>query len=50
MAEVLSQLRAQGFAGSVIAEVSTRGAASREDRVADLKETLRFAREALRED
>ncbi len=50
MAEVLRQLRQQSFCGSVIAEVSTRGAASREDRVADLQQTLEFARTHLRED
>jgi sugar phosphate isomerase/epimerase len=50
VAEVLRQLRQQSFCGSVIAEVSTRGAASREDRVADLQQTLEFARTHLRED
>lgn len=48
--EVLRQLQTQGFRGSVIAEVSTRSAASREDRVADLTETLEFTRAHLRED
>lgn len=47
VAEVLQQIRRQGFMGSVIAEVSTRGAASREERIADLRETLDFARTHL---
>lgn len=47
VAEVLQQIRRQGFKGSVIAEVSTRGAASREERIADLRETLDFARTHL---
>lgn len=47
VAEVLQQIRRQGFMGSVIAEVSTRGAASREERIADLRETLAFARTHL---
>jgi len=44
VAEVLTQLRAQDFAGSVIAEVSTRGAATRDERVEDLRHTLQFTR------
>ena len=44
VAEVLTQLRAQGFTGNVIAEVSTRGAASRDERVEDLRHTLHFTR------
>jgi len=47
VAEVLTQLRAQEFAGSVIAEVSTRGAASRDQRVEDLRLTLEFTRTHL---
>jgi hypothetical protein len=35
------------FGGSVIAEVSTRSAQSRDERVADLRETLNFARRHL---
>lgn len=42
--DVLRQLRRQGFSGSVIAEVSTRSAATRDDRVQDLRETLEFAK------
>lgn len=45
--EVLRQLQSQSFAGSIIAEVSTRSASSREDRVADLTETLAFTRAHL---
>ena len=44
VAEVLTQLRAQEFTGNVIAEVSTRGAASRDERVEDLRHTLQFTR------
>lgn len=45
--EVLRQLQTQGFNGQIIAEVSTRGAASREARVADLAESLEFTRAHL---
>ncbi|GDX33025.1 hypothetical protein LBMAG15_19600 [Actinomycetes bacterium] len=45
--EVLGLLAATAFTGSVIVEVSTRGAGSREQRVADLTEALSFARRHL---
>ena len=45
---VLSHLATTGFAGSVIVEVSTRGAGSREHRESDLTEALAFARLHLR--
>ncbi|NDG95737.1 MAG: sugar phosphate isomerase/epimerase, partial [Actinobacteria bacterium] len=47
VAEVLAGLAEAGFGGSVIAEVSTRSAQSRDERVADLRETLDFARKHL---
>jgi sugar phosphate isomerase/epimerase len=47
VAEVLGHLAERGFRGTVIAEVSTRRAADREARVADLAETLAFARRHL---
>jgi hypothetical protein len=40
-------LPGRGFAGTVAVEVSTRRAASRADREADLAESLRFARTHL---
>jgi sugar phosphate isomerase/epimerase len=46
VAEVLRALRNSGFAGSVIAEVTTRTAADRDERIADLQETLDFTRAA----
>jgi sugar phosphate isomerase/epimerase len=46
VAEVLRALRNSGFAGSVIAEVTTRTAADRDERIADLRETLDFTRAA----
>ena len=45
--EVLASLGRSGFAGSVVAEVTTRAARSRAERVADLRETLEFARAHL---
>jgi sugar phosphate isomerase/epimerase len=42
--ELLERLAAQSFDGAVIVEVSTRGAANREAREADLAEALAFAR------
>lgn len=42
--EVLSSLRARGFNGDVIAEVSTRKSADRQERETDLAEALAFAR------
>jgi sugar phosphate isomerase/epimerase len=47
VAEVLARLAEASFGGSVIAEVSTRSAQSRDERVADLRETLNFARRHL---
>jgi sugar phosphate isomerase/epimerase len=46
-AEVLRSLSARGFTGSVALEVSTRKAASRAAREADLRESLEFARRHL---
>jgi sugar phosphate isomerase/epimerase len=43
-AEVLEALAARGFEGTVVREVSTRRAANRADREADLAEALAFAR------
>lgn len=47
VAEVLGLLTARGFSGSVILEVSTRRAADRVAREADLVEALAFARSHL---
>lgn len=44
VAQVLTHLAGSGFAGTVIAEVSTRRAPDRAARIADLAETLAFAR------
>lgn len=44
VAEVLTSLAGAGFTGTVIAEVSTRKAPDRAARIADLAETLAFAR------
>jgi sugar phosphate isomerase/epimerase len=46
-AEVLRGAAAAGYRGMVVAEVNTRHAASREARLADLAETLSFARAHL---
>ena len=46
-AEVLGHLAASAFGGSVIVEVSTRGAQTKEQRVSDLTESLLYAREHL---
>ena len=46
-AELLQHLARTGFDRTVIVEVSTRGALSREEREADLTEALRFARRHL---
>ncbi len=45
--EVLGLLAASGFDGHVIAEVSTRRAADRAERLADLRDALAFARSHL---
>jgi sugar phosphate isomerase/epimerase len=46
-AQLLEQLGERGYRGMVVLEVSTRRAAGREDRQADLAESLAFAREHL---
>ncbi|MGK5444235.1 sugar phosphate isomerase/epimerase family protein [Micromonospora sp. URMC 105] len=46
-AELLRSLAGRGFTGSVAVEVTTRGAKSRADREADLREALAFARAHL---
>jgi sugar phosphate isomerase/epimerase len=46
-AELLAQLRATGYARSVVLEVNTRKAADPEQRLADLAESLEFARRHL---
>ena len=43
-AELLGQLAARGFSGTVVVEVSTRRSANRAEREADLAEALAFAR------
>jgi sugar phosphate isomerase/epimerase len=43
-AQVLEQLALQGFAETVVVEVTTRRAANRAEREADLAEALAFAR------
>lgn len=48
VAEVLRLLGATGWSGSVVAEVNTRRARSREERLELLRETLGFAREHTR--
>jgi sugar phosphate isomerase/epimerase len=48
VAEVLQSLAAAGWTGSVVAEVNTRAAASDDERLAMLAETLAFAREHTR--
>jgi sugar phosphate isomerase/epimerase len=46
-AELLGQLRATGYDGAVVLEVNTRKAASPAQRLADLAESLDFARAHL---
>jgi sugar phosphate isomerase/epimerase len=46
-AELLRGVAATGYRGVVVAEVNTRRAPTREDRLADLAETLAFARSHL---
>jgi sugar phosphate isomerase/epimerase len=46
-AELLRGIAATGYRGMVVAEVNTRRAVNREDRLADLSETLSFARTHL---
>jgi sugar phosphate isomerase/epimerase len=46
-AELLTGLASAGFDGVVVVEISTRKAASREEREADLAESLAFARTHL---
>lgn len=45
--EVLAHLAERGFEGTIIAEVSTRSARTRDQRIADLAESLDFARRAF---
>jgi sugar phosphate isomerase/epimerase len=47
VAEVLDYLVAQGWDGSVVAEVNTRKAKTEQERLALLKETLAFAQDRL---
>jgi sugar phosphate isomerase/epimerase len=46
-AQLLRSLRGRGFTGAIAVEVSTRRAANRNEREADLAEALRFARAHL---
>src|SRR5262249_30001924 len=46
-AELLRGITAPGYQGMVVAEVNTRRAATRDARLADLTETLTFARKHL---
>jgi sugar phosphate isomerase/epimerase len=46
-AELLRGIAATGYQGMVVAEVNTRRAQGRDDRLADLAETLAFARNHL---
>ena len=46
-AEVLQRLTADGYPGIVVLEVNTRRALTRDERMADLAESLAFAREHL---
>jgi sugar phosphate isomerase/epimerase len=46
-AELLARLSGTGYRGSVVIEVKTSRAANREDRMADLAESLAFARQHL---
>ena len=46
-AELLRGIAATGYRGMVVAEVKTTRAATRDDRLADLAETLAFARNHL---
>jgi len=48
-AEILTGLADAGFDGHVVVEISTRKAVDRAEREADLVESLRFAREHLRQ-
>jgi sugar phosphate isomerase/epimerase len=46
-AELLQRLAAQGYAGAIVIEATTRRAATREEREADLAEALAFCRTHL---
>ena len=43
----LRELRNSGFAGTVITEITTRSAQTREERIADIRESLEFAKQRL---
>lgn len=45
--EALALLRSSGFDGTVITEISTRSAVTREQRIADIRESLEFGRRHL---
>ncbi|MXG89821.1 TIM barrel protein [Nocardioides flavescens] len=47
-AEFLGHIARAGFDGEIVVEINTRKAASREEREADLRESLEFAREHFR--
>lgn len=47
LTESLTMLRDAGFHGTVVTEISTRSAATREERIADIRESLEFARAHL---
>jgi sugar phosphate isomerase/epimerase len=49
-APLLHKLAAEGYSGTVVLEVNTRRAASREERLADLAESLAFTRRHLATD
>ncbi len=46
-ADVLERLARTGYGGVVVLEINTRRAASHDERVADLAESLAFTRDAL---
>lgn len=45
--QALAALRASGFTGTVVTEISTRSAPTREARIADIRESLEFAKARL---
>ena len=46
-AELLARLARDGYTGVVVLEVNTRRAASHDERITDLTESLAFTRRAL---